>query len=95
MIERPIVHNDEWVHDQHRQKLTKKAPSNSPSKRSLSVSHKTLTLQAGQDEGRIGRFRYTDTQDERVNKGLQKNAIYDPVPNENIDQTFLKVMRRR
>jgi hypothetical protein len=30
-----------------------------------------------------------------VKKGLQKNAIYDPVPNDNIDQTFLKVMRRR
>jgi hypothetical protein len=61
MIERPIVHNDEWVHDQDRQVKLKNSPSKSPSKRSLSVSHKTLTIHPGQEDGRIGRFRYTDT----------------------------------
>ena len=39
-------------------------------------------------DGRIGRFRFTDNQNERVEKHLQHNAIYDPIPNQNIHHTF-------
>lgn len=97
MLERPLVHNDEYAYVQERQ--IKQKLKESSSRRSLSVSNKTMTIenstQSLQSDGRIGRFRYTDNQNERVEKQLITNAIYDPIPNQNIHHTFSKIVRRR
>lgn len=99
MLEKPLVHNDEYAYVQERQ--MKQKLKESSSRRSLSVSNKTMitadnySQSLAQNDGRIGRFRYTDNQNERVEKQLQTNAIYDPIPNENIHQTFSKIVRRR
>ncbi len=97
MLEKPLVHNDEYAYVQERQ--IKQKLKESSSRRSLSVSNKTLTIDNSAHslpmDGRIGRFRYTDNQNERVEKQLQTNAIYDPIPNQNIHHTFSKIVRKR
>lgn len=72
MLEKPLVHNDEYAYVQERQ--IKQKLKESSSRRSLSVSNKTMTIENSTQslpvDGRIGRFRFTDNQNERVEKHL-------------------------
>lgn len=75
MIEDPLVHNDEYSHAQDRQ--ANQRIQASPSKRSLSVSNRSLNLGKAESPQRhdespknVVQFRFMDTKHERIAKRL-------------------------
>lgn len=68
MIEKPIVHNDEYTHSQER-KLKVNNLNHSSSKRSLSVSNRSINMDQSVSnvDGRTGHFfRFMDSKHERI-----------------------------